>query len=101
MMKREYHFRECRQKKDMFLLLMRMKNNKSPYSNLYQNDLNYRNKQKRADAVKAAEDICRIIEKKKLKPRYKVALPTIFSLLIMLPDGIREKWWVTLIDKAK
>jgi len=73
---------------------LRMKNNNSPYSSLYQNDLNYRKKQKRADVGKAIEDIYKIVKKKKLKARYKVALPRIYSLLIVLPDGIREKLMV-------
>lgn len=72
----------------------RMKNNKSPYSSFYQSDLNYRKKQKRADVGKAAEDIYKIIIKKKLKARYKVVLPIIYSVLIVLPDGIREKLMV-------
>lgn len=69
----------------------RMINNKSPYSRLYQNDLKYRKKQKRADVGKATEDIYKILKKKRLKARYKIALPRIFSLLIVLPDSIREK----------
>jgi NADP-dependent 3-hydroxy acid dehydrogenase YdfG len=73
----------------------RMKNNKSPYSSFYQSDLNYRKKQKRADVGKAAEDIYKIIRKKKLKARYKVVLPIIFSVLIVLPDGIREKLMIS------
>ena len=72
----------------------RMNNNKSPYSSFYQSDLNFRKKQKRAEVGKAAEDICKILEKKKLKARYKIALPIIYSVLIVLPDGIREKFMV-------
>lgn len=72
----------------------RMKNKKSPYSSFYQSDLNYRKKQKRADVGKAAEDIYKILKKKKLKARYKVALPIIYSVLIVLPDSIREKLMV-------
>lgn len=33
-------------------------------------------------------------KKKKLKARYKVVLPIIYSVLIILPDGIREKLMV-------
>lgn len=69
----------------------RMKNDSSPYSSYYQSDLNYRKKQKRADVGKAAEDIYKILKKKKWKARYKVALPVIYSVLIALPDRIREK----------
>ncbi len=71
-----------------------MNNNKSPYSSFYQSDLNLRKKQKRAEVGKATEDICKILEKKKLKARYKIALPIIYSVLILLPDGIREKLMV-------
>lgn len=70
---------------------VKMKNNKSPYIGLYQKDLNYRRKQKRADAGEAAEDIYKILKKKKLKARYLIAVPKIFNLLIVLPDSIREK----------
>jgi hypothetical protein len=71
-----------------------MKNNNSPYRNVYQKDLNYREKQKRGDIEKATKDIYKIMEKKKLKPRYKIAVPIIFSLLIILPDSLREKMLV-------
>lgn len=73
----------------------RMKNNKSPYIDFYKSDLNYRKKQKRADVGKAAEEIYKILKKKKLKARYKVALPTIYSVLIVLPDSIREKLMIS------
>lgn len=73
----------------------RMENNKSPYRSLYQSDLNFRKKQKRADVGKATEDIYKILEKKKLKARYKIVLPFIYSVLIVLPDGIREKLMVS------
>lgn len=69
----------------------KMKSDKSPYRDLYQNDMNYRKKQKRADAGKAAEDIYNKLIKKKLKARYLIAVPKIFNLLIALPDGLREK----------
>ena len=69
----------------------RMRNSKSPYSNLYKNDLSYRKKQKRADAEKAAEEIYNIIKKKKMKACYKIVLPIVYSVLIALPDGVREK----------
>jgi NADP-dependent 3-hydroxy acid dehydrogenase YdfG len=69
----------------------RMKNNKSAYSSFYQSDLNYRKKQKRADVGKAAETIYKLLKKQKLKARYKVVLPIFYSVLIALPDGMREK----------
>lgn len=69
----------------------KMKNNESPYIGLYQKDLNYRKKQKRADVGKAAEEIYKKLKKKKLKARYKIAVPQIFNLFLVLPDSIREK----------
>ena len=69
----------------------KMKNNKSPYMDRYQNDMNYRKKQKRADIGKAAEDIYNKLNKKKLKARYLIAVPKIYNLLIVLPGGLREK----------
>lgn len=69
----------------------KMKNNESPYIGLYQKDLNYRKKQKRADVGKAAEEIYKKLKKKKLKARYKIAVPKIFNLFLVLPDSIREK----------
>jgi NADP-dependent 3-hydroxy acid dehydrogenase YdfG len=75
----------------------RMKNNKSVYSSFYQSDLNYRKKQKRADVGKAAETIYKILKKKKLRARYKVVLPIFYSVLIALPDDIREKLMLALI----
>jgi hypothetical protein len=53
--------------------------------------MNYRKKQKRADIGKAAEDIYNNLKKKKLKARYLIAVPPIYNLLIVLPDGLREK----------
>ncbi|MDF2889248.1 MAG: short-chain dehydrogenase/reductase [Lacrimispora sp.] len=69
----------------------KMKNNTSAYAELYQKDLNYRKKQKRADAGKAAEDIYKKLKSNKLKARYLIAVPKILKLLIILPDSIREK----------
>lgn len=69
----------------------RMENDKSPYSSFYQSDLNFRKNQKRADVRKAAEDIYKILNKKKLKARYKIALPFVYFVLIALPDGLKEK----------
>lgn len=67
-----------------------MQNGNSPYHNLYQKDLNYRKKQKRADTVKATEEIYKIISREKLKARYRIVLPKKFSLLLLLPEAMRE-----------
>lgn len=42
------------------------------------------------DSIKAAEKICNIIEKEKLKPRYTVAVPFLFKLMLALPDKPKE-----------
>ncbi|WP_455717174.1 SDR family oxidoreductase [Anaerosporobacter sp.] len=67
-----------------------MENQQSPYRNLYIGDINYRKEQKRMDSIKAAEKICNIIEKEKLKPRYTVAVPFLFKILLALPDNLKE-----------
>jgi NADP-dependent 3-hydroxy acid dehydrogenase YdfG len=69
----------------------RMENSKSPYRRLNQSDLDYRKKQKHAEIGRATEEIYKILKKKNLKARYQIALPFIYSILIVLPDGIREK----------
>ena len=67
-----------------------MKNLHSPYYDIYKKDIDYRKIQKRTDSKKAASRICNILIKDKLKPRYKVAVPFSFKLLIKLPDSIKE-----------
>ncbi|MDO5575367.1 MAG: SDR family oxidoreductase [bacterium] len=68
-----------------------MKKQDSPYFQLYSRDLAYRQKQTRADIDVSVEEICRIISRKKLKTRYRISLPFMFTLLIHMPDCIREK----------
>lgn len=51
----------------------RMRNETSPYHAFYQRDIEYRKRQKRADVHRSVEQICRIIEKRKLKARYKIS----------------------------
>lgn len=63
----------------------------SPYRSIYQSDLNYRKKQKRADIGKAAKEVCKILKKKKLRARYKITLPFIFSVLLVFPYSVRER----------
>lgn len=67
-----------------------MENQLSPYRKLYLRDINYRKEQKRIDSIKAAEKICNIIEKEKFKPRYTVAVPFLFKILLVFPDKLKE-----------
>ena len=67
-----------------------MENSNSPYYDLYKNDMEYRKIQKRTDSKKAAQQICEIIMKDKLKARYKVAVPFAFKVLLKLPDSVKE-----------
>lgn len=72
----------------------RMQNSQSPYHPFYQRDLAFRKKQKRADLSKATGEIDAIMARKRLKGRYPVALPFVFSLLLALPERLRE--WLML-----
>ncbi len=63
----------------------------SCYSHFYEADVNYRKIQKRTPVSEAASTIAKIIAKKKLKPRYKVAVPFMFRLIIHLPDSLKER----------
>jgi NADP-dependent 3-hydroxy acid dehydrogenase YdfG len=67
-----------------------MSNSKSCYSRFYESDARYRSKQNRTDSRKAAEDIADIILKKRLKARYKVAVPFAFNMITHLPDSLKE-----------
>ncbi len=67
-----------------------MQNQNSPYSDLYQADLNYRNTQKHAKSRDAAAQICKVIMSNKLKPRYKIFVPFLFKILLKLPDSMKE-----------
>lgn len=69
---------------------LQMKNTISPYHSLYQRDIKSRKRQKRASAEKSAERIAAIIEKRRWKVRYTVSLPVIFSVLVRLPDRLKE-----------
>ncbi len=69
----------------------RMQRSESPYYAFYQRNLEEQKTQKRADVQESVERICRIIDKKKWKVRYTISLPLIYSILIKLPDGIKEK----------
>lgn len=52
-----------------------MKDGDSPYHEIYQADIVRRNRQKRMSSEIAAEKICNIILKKKVKTRYMIAVP--------------------------
>lgn len=66
-------------------------NSNSCYSHFYEADVNYRKIQKRTPVNEAAATIAKIIEKRKLKARYKVAVPFMLKLLIHLPDSLKER----------
>lgn len=66
-------------------------NPNSPYKNFYLADTQNRGKQNYTDSKIAATKICNIIEKEKLKPRYQVAVPFKFRMLLRLPDSMRER----------
>lgn len=72
----------------------RMHNSQSPYQPFYQRDLAFRKKQKRADLSQATAEIDAILARDRLKGRYPVALPVVFSLLLALPERLRE--WLLL-----
>lgn len=82
-------FRTLSQKSDQH-----MHNSQSPYHPFYQRDLAFQKKQKRADLHQATGEIGTILDSKKLKGRYPVALPFVYSLLLALPEGLRE--WLLL-----
>lgn len=67
-----------------------MSNEQSPYRKLYLRDINYRKNQKRINSKKAAEKICNIIEKEKLKSHYTLAVPFLFKVLLAFPDKLKE-----------
>lgn len=67
-----------------------MQNSHSPYNKLYVKDINYRKVQNKADASKAVDEIIKIMNKPKLKPRYRVAVPNAMKFLLMFPDTIKE-----------
>lgn len=67
-----------------------MNNIDSPYREFYQKDCEYRKKQNREDAEIAAKQICNILNKKRWKPAYRVAVPFSISFLLCLPQSYRE-----------
>ena len=67
-----------------------MSNANSCYASFYESDAKYRNKQKTTDPKEVAKVIGNIFLKKKLNPRYKVAVPFIYSMITHFPDSLRE-----------
>lgn len=69
----------------------KMENSASPYYALYKRDINFRSKQKRADISRSVEQMVKIIDKNKLKARYTISLSAKYSVLVNLPNGLKEK----------
>lgn len=67
-----------------------MSNPDSCYSNFYESDAKYRNKQKLTDPKEAAKTIMGIIMKRRLNSRYKVAVPFAYSMITHFPDFLKE-----------
>lgn len=70
---------------------MILDNSDTPYKDFYLADARHREKQLRTDSKIAAIKICSIIEKGILRPRYQVAVPFRFRILLRLPDSMRER----------
>lgn len=67
-----------------------MLNPNSYYSSFYESDTKYRDKQNLTDSKEAAKVIADIILKKRLKSRYKVAVPFAYNMATHFPDFLRE-----------
>lgn len=67
-----------------------MSNANSFYSNFYESDERYRDRQKLTSAKQAVKAIADIILKKRIKSRYKVAVPFSYNMAAHLPDFLRE-----------
>ncbi|MFD1179624.1 SDR family oxidoreductase [Paenibacillus puldeungensis] len=67
-----------------------MTNPNSCYSVYYESDARLRNKQNLTDSKEAAKDICDIIVKRRLKSRYKVAVPFTYKMITHFPDTLKE-----------
>lgn len=62
----------------------------SCYKDLYDADTRRKEIQPYASPQKVAETICEIIGERRLKPRYEVAVPYVFSMIAHFPDSLRE-----------
>lgn len=67
-----------------------MANSNSYYSSFYESDARYRDKQKLTDPKEAAKAIVDIILKKRIKSRYKIAVPFAYNMATHFPDFLRE-----------
>lgn len=67
-----------------------MTNPNSCYASLYNWNTDFTDKQILTPPQKAAEAICKIIEKKRLNSRYEVAVPYSYSMIARFPDALRE-----------
>lgn len=67
-----------------------MANPNSNYSSFYESDSKYRDNQKLTNSKEVAKAIADIVLKKRLNPRYKVAVPITYNLATHLPDSLRE-----------
>jgi len=67
-----------------------MQNPDSAYRSLYRADAERKKNQSYAHPVKAAETICGIIGKKKLKARYEVVVPLVYRMLVRFPSSVRD-----------
>lgn len=67
-----------------------LSNTNSCYTGFYKSDMSFRSRQKRTGVKEAAEIIVDIILKKRLKARYKVAVPFIFRMIVRFPDAFKE-----------
>ena len=67
-----------------------MSNTNSFYSNFYESDERYRDRQNLTSSKEVAKAIADIILKKRIKSRYKVAVPFSYNMAAHLPDFLRE-----------
>lgn len=67
-----------------------MKNPASVYESLYLLDAKHKEKQSYTQPKKAAEIICKIIGKERLKSRYEVAVPYAYSMFARFPYSLRD-----------
>jgi NADP-dependent 3-hydroxy acid dehydrogenase YdfG len=67
-----------------------MTNPASRYESLYHMDAKRKENQTYTQAKKAAESICEIIGKERLKSRYEVAVPYAYSMFALFPYSLRD-----------
>ncbi|MGN7764851.1 SDR family oxidoreductase [Paenibacillus sp. 22594] len=67
-----------------------MSNLNSCYSGFYESDARMRNTQIPTDPEVAAKAISDIISKRRMNPRYKVAVPFTYSMITHFPDSLKE-----------